>query len=119
MALTVTTNKIDEVIVVCVNGVSYFGEESASLRIHMKDLLDQSRQIVLDLGNVTHIDSGSVGTLVAVHSSARKVGGNVKFANLGDHTREVLQITKLVRVFEIFETVEDAVASFKRAATAI
>jgi anti-sigma B factor antagonist len=119
MALTITTIKVDDVVVVRVNGVIYFGEESASLRLHVKDLLDQSRQIVLDLGNVTHVDSGSVGILVAVHSSARKVGGNVKFANLGNHTREVLQITKLVRVFEIFETVEDAVASFKRAATAI
>src|SRR6266404_9411808 len=117
MALTITTNKIDEVIVVHLSGVIYFGEESASLRLRVKDLLEESRQIVFDLGNVTHIDSGSVGTLVAVHASARKVGGNIKFANLGDHTREVLQITKLVRVFEIFERVEDAVASFKRAAT--
>ena len=118
MPLSITTSQIDEVIVVRLSGVIYFGEESASLRLGVKELLDQSRQIVLDLGNVTHMDSGSVGTLVAVHASARRVGGDIKFASLSKHAREVLQITKLVNVFEIFETAEDAVASFKRAATA-
>jgi anti-sigma B factor antagonist len=118
MVLNTTTDKIDGVIVVYLSGDIVFGEESASLRILVKDLLNTSRQIVLDLGNVTHIDSGSVGTLVAVHATARKVGGDIKFANLGDHTREVLQITKLVRVFEIFERAEDAAASFKGPAAA-
>jgi anti-sigma B factor antagonist len=119
MVLNTAISKIDGVIVVYLSGDILFGDESASLRIFMKDLLNKSRQIVLDLGNVTHIDSGSVGTLVAVHSSARKVGGDIKFANLRNHTREVLQITKLVRIFEIFESAEDAAASFKKAATAI
>ena len=119
MVLNTTIGKIDGVIVVYLSGDISFGEESASLRILVKDLLDKSHQIVLDLGNVTHMDSGNVGTLVAVHASARKVGGDIKFANLRNHTREVLQITKLVRVFEIFERAEDAAASFKRGATVI
>jgi len=119
MVLSTTTGKIDGVIVVYLSGDIFFGEESASLRILVKDLLNKSRQIVFDLGNVTHIDSGGVGILVAVHASARKVGGDIKFANLAEHTKEVLQITKLVRVFEIFERTEDAAASFKRAATVI
>ncbi len=119
MVLNTTVSKIDGVIVVYLSGDILFGDESASLRILVKDLLGKSRQIVFDLGNVTHIDSGGVGTLVAVHASARKVGGDIKFANLRNHTREVLQITKLVRIFEIFERAEDAAASFKTAATAI
>jgi anti-sigma B factor antagonist len=119
MALSITTSKIDEVIVVHLSGVIYFGQESASLRLHVKDLLDKSRRIVLDLTSVTHIDSGGLGTLVALYASARKIGGDIKLANLGNHAKEVLQITKLVTVFEIFGRTEDAVASFKRAATAI
>jgi anti-sigma B factor antagonist len=119
MALSITSSKIDEVIVVHLSGVIHFGEESASLRLRVKDLLDQSRQIVLDLANVTRIDSGGLETLVALYAAARKVDGDVKLANLGNHAKEVLQITKLVRVFEIFDRAEDAVASFKRAATAI
>jgi anti-sigma B factor antagonist len=106
---------MDGVIVVYLSGALLFGEESASLRMLVKDLLNRSRQIVLDLGNVTHIDSGGVGTLVAMCASARNVGGDIKFANPGKHTKEVLQITKLVTVFEIFDKTEDAVASFNRA----
>jgi anti-sigma B factor antagonist len=119
MALSITTGKMDEVIVVRLSGDIYFGEESASLRRHVKDLLGKSRQIVLDLASVTHIDSGGLGTLVALYTTARKIGGDIKLANLGNHAKEVLQITKLVTVFEIFGRTEDAVASFKRAATAV
>jgi len=118
MALSITTSKIKEVIVVRLDGVIYFGEESSSLRLRVKDLLDTSRQIVLDLSGVTHIDSGGLGTLVALHASAKKSGGEIKLANLANHPKEVLQITKLVTVFEIFDRAEDASASFKRAATA-
>lgn len=118
MALSITTSKINEVIVVRLSGVIYFGEESALLRKRVKHLLDNSRQIVLDLAGVTHIDSGGLGTLVALYASARRVGGQIKLANLGDHPKEVLQITKLVTVFEIFERAEDAAASFTSAATA-
>ena len=113
MVLSITTSTVAGVIVVHLNGAILFGEDSASLLTLVKDLLNKSRQIVLDLGNITHFDSGSVGTLVAVCASARKVGGDIKFANLGNHTKEVLQITKFLTVFEIFGTTEDAIASFR------
>lgn len=118
MALAITTSKIDEVIVVRLSGVIYFGEESASLRLRVKDLLKNSRQIVLDLASVTHIDSGGVGTLVGLFTTARKAGGDIKLAELRAHPKEVLQITKLVTIFEIFERAEDAAASFKKIAAA-
>lgn len=118
MALNITNESIGAVIVVHLSGAIYFDEESRFLRVHVKDLLEDSRQIVLDLGNVTRIDSSGLGTLVALFVSARKVGGDIKLANLGNHIREALRITRLVAVFEIFDKTEDAVASYHRAATA-
>jgi anti-sigma B factor antagonist len=118
MALGITTSKIDEVVVVRLSGVIYFGEESSSLRLRVRELLGHSRQVVLDLVGVTHIDSGGVGTLVGLFTTARKAGGDIKLAGLSGHPKEVLQITKLVTVFDIFETAADAAASFKRTATA-
>jgi anti-sigma B factor antagonist len=115
MGLNLTTSRISGVFVVYLGGAMPFGEESAPLLTHVKELLKKSRRIVLDLGSVTQFDSGSVGILVAAHDAARKVGGEIKLANLGDHTREVLQITKLLTVFEIFSSTEDAIASFPRA----
>ncbi len=112
--LNAATSKIDGVIIVHLRGAIFFGEESACLRNLVQNLLQESRQIVLDLGNVTHLDSGGVGVLVAVHALARKVGAEVKFANLDNHTREVLQTTKVLTVIETFGETEDAIASFSR-----
>ena len=114
----ITSRTIDEVIVVRLRGAILFGEESVSLLIRVNDLLDKSRQIVLDLGDVTRIDSGGLGTLVALYTSARKVGGDIKLANLGNHAKEVLQITRLATVFEIFGKTEDAITSSKLAIVA-
>ena len=118
MALNTTTSRTDGVIVVSLSGAIYFGEESASLRLLVKDLLNKSHQIVLDLREVTYIDSGGLGTLVGLYASARKVGGDIKLANLGRRANELLQITKLMTVFEVFDKKEDAIASFSRAAGA-
>ena len=118
MALKAITSKMDGVIVVYLNGVIFFGDESAYLRTLVKDLLNKSQQIVLDLGNVARIDSGGLGTLVGLYASARKLGGDVKLASLHSHAHEVLQITKLVTIFEIFDRAEDAAASFKGATAA-
>jgi anti-sigma B factor antagonist len=118
MALNTTTTKIDGVIVVYLSGAIYFGEESASLRILVKDLLTKSRQIVLNLGDVTYIDSGGLGTLMGLYASARKIGGNIKLARVGRQANEVLRITKVLTLFEVFDKAENAVASFKRASAA-
>jgi anti-sigma B factor antagonist len=115
MALKTTHSIKDGVVVIRLSGAIYFGEESTSLRVLVKELLEKSRQIVLDLGDVTHIDSGGLGTLVSLYASARKVGADIKLAHIGNHTRELLQITRLVTLFEVFDTVEDAMASFERA----
>jgi anti-anti-sigma regulatory factor len=55
---------------------------------------------------------------VALYVSARKVGGDIKLANLGNHIKEALRITRLATVFDIFDKTEDAVASFNRAKAA-
>ncbi len=113
--LKANTVSIDGLIVVYLSGAILFREGSASLHMFVKDLLNKSRHLVLDLGEVTHIDSGGLGTLVALYVSARRFGGNIKLANLGSHANEVLKITKLVTVFEVFDQAEDAIASFNRA----
>jgi len=118
MALNTTTTRIDGVIVVYLNGAIYFGEESASLRILVKDLLTKSRQIVLDLGDVTYIDSGGLGTLMGLYASARKIGGTIKLARVGCQANEVLRITKVLTLFEVFDKAENAIASFKIARAA-
>jgi len=72
-----------------------------------------SRQIVLDLGHVTYIDSSGLGVLVALYTSARNAGGNIKLANLNSRSRELLQVTRLYTVFETYDSAEEAARSFR------
>jgi anti-sigma B factor antagonist len=118
MALNITNTSTNGVIVVHLRSTIFFDDESTSLRVHVKNLLGKSRQIVLDLENVTRIDSSGLGTLVALYASVQKIGGDIRLANLGNHIKEALRITRLVTVFEIFDRTEDAVASFNRATAA-
>ena len=66
------------------------------------------RQIVIDLSEVTHMDSGSVGTLVAVHLHTLKRGGTIKLLNPSERVRRVLHITRLEAIFETFATEAEA-----------
>jgi anti-sigma B factor antagonist len=89
------------------------GEESNQLRTKLKDLVAAGKKkIVLDLAEVKYIDSAGLGTLVAGYTSAQSQGASLKLANLTKKFDEQMHITKLVTVFEVHPTTEDAVKSF-------
>src|SRR5450631_380116 len=114
MNLKMETSVTDGVTVVSCHGRILFGEEAAALREELKRLLASSRQIVLNLSGVSYIDSGGLGTLVGVYSSARSAGADIKLTGLGQRLRDVLQVTKLVTVFEVYDSEQQAVAAFRR-----
>ena len=78
MQLRLSTRVVDGVTIVDCNGRIVFGEESALLRDTIKKLINENSQIVLNLGSVTYIDSGGLGTLVALYTTAHNAGGAVK-----------------------------------------
>jgi anti-sigma B factor antagonist len=116
MNLKIETRQTDGVTIVSCTGRIVFGEEATALRDNLKRILSSSRQIVLNLSGVAYIDSGGLGTLVGVYSSARSAGADIKLAGLGQRIRDVLQITKLVTVFEAYDNEQQAIAAFKRGA---
>ncbi len=79
----------------------------------MKKLLSSTKQLVLNLSGVSYIDSGGLGTMVGVYSSARASGADIKLTGLGQRLRDVLAITKLATVFEVYDTEQQAIAAFK------
>ena len=117
MALKLSNKTANGVTVVYCSGRIVFGDETASLRETVKNLLAENLQLVLNLGGVSYIDSGGLGTLVGLYTSARAAGGNVKLANLTQRVRDQLVLTKLVTVFEFYDSEEQAVASFAPAAS--
>jgi anti-sigma B factor antagonist len=116
MTLKMETRQADGVTILSCQGRIVFGEEAAALRENLKRVLASSRQIVLNLSGVSYIDSGGLGILVGVYSSARAAGAEIKLTGLGQRLRDVLQITKLVTVFEVYDTEQEAIATFHRGA---
>ena len=116
MTFKMSTRQLDSVTVLDCSGRLVFGEEASALRDNVKSLLEENSNIVLNLAEVNYIDSGGLGTLVGLYTSAHKVGGNIKLANLTKRVGDLLQVTKLVTVFECYEGVDVAVRSFRGAA---
>jgi anti-sigma B factor antagonist len=113
MTLKMDTLLADGVTIVVCSGRIVFGEESGGLRESLKKLLSGTKKIVLNLSGVNYIDSGGLGTLVGIYSSARAAGADIKLTGLGQRLRDVLAITKLSTVFEVYDTEQEAIASFQ------
>ena len=75
-----------------------------------------TKRIVLNLGEVSYIDSGGLGTLVALHTTARSAGGTIKLASLTKRVGDLLQVTKLLTVFEVNGSEFEALEAFRTAA---
>ncbi len=114
MQLRMSTRSLDDVMIVDCSGRLVFGEESASLRELVKKLLVENPKIVMSMQEVIHIDSGGLGTLVSLYTSARSAGGTVKLASLSKRVGDLLQVTKLLTIFEVFDDAEAAARSFKK-----
>ncbi len=113
MALKLSDRQVDGVEVVALEGRIVLGEESNALREKVKGFLAAGKKnIVLNMSNVTYIDSAGLGTLVASHHSAKTQGASLKLSNLGQKFQEVLQVTKLLTVFEVYDSEAAAIRSF-------
>ena len=104
MQLKLSKRIVKGVTIVDCNGRIVFGEESALLRDTLKKLITENSQIVLNLAGVSYIDSGGLGTLVALYTTAHNAGGAVKLANLTQRVGDLLQVTKLLTVFEVYDS---------------
>jgi anti-sigma B factor antagonist len=117
--LKITNREVDGVTVLALDGRIVLGEETSTLREKVKSLLGEGKKnIVLNLNNVTLIDSSGLGALVAAYSSAKSGGASLRLCNLGARFNELLQITKLYTVFEVSETEADALRALAKKASA-
>jgi anti-sigma B factor antagonist len=115
MQLKVSTRMVDGVMIVDCAGRLVFGEESAFLRDTVKKLILDKKRLVLNLSGLAYIDSGGLGTLVALYTTAHNNNGHIKLANLTRRIGDLLHLTKLVTVFEVYDDEQQAVNSYKGA----
>jgi anti-sigma B factor antagonist len=111
--LVITTQRFGDVAVVSLNGWLVADEQDVQLRNAIDALVREGiTKIVADLHDVTLLDSGGLGVLIAKLLTVRKRGGDLRLACLTDRTQRVLSITRLLTVFATFDSRDDAVHSF-------
>ena len=115
--MKIVTRLIDGVEVVKVSGRIELGEGSAAIREVVRDLLAKARKkIVLDLADVDYIDSAGLGALVSAFTSVRNEGGDLKLVYLTQKVQDLLQMTKLYTVFDVYDDETAAIKSFDKSA---
>jgi len=115
MALKMTDREVDGASVVALDGRIVMGDEGRAIHEKLENLISEGKKrIVLNMNRIEYVDSSGLGTLVSAHLSAKNHGASLKLSNLGRKFLEVLQLTKLVTVFEVCDTEESAVASFSK-----
>jgi anti-sigma B factor antagonist len=112
MVLHLDVSKTNEIAVVRCRGRIIFGEEADELKRVILGLLNETHRIVLNLLWIEHIDSTGLGTLVRSFISARHRGAEIKFAGLSANVRRAMKTTNVNRLFEVYDTPEEAIKSF-------
>jgi anti-sigma B factor antagonist len=115
VSMKATNRQVDGVAVVDMSGRITLGEGSVVLRDTIRDLISKgSKKILLNLGNVTYIDSSGIGELVSAFTAVRREGGELKLLNLTKKVHDLLQITKLYTVFDIKDDEATAIKAFSK-----
>ena len=114
MSVKITTRQVGDVTVVDAAGRITLGDGASTFRDTVKDLLaGGQKKLLLNLAEVSYIDSSGIGELVSGFTTVTNQGGQVKLLNLTKRVQDLLQITKLYTVFEVFEDEATAVRSYK------
>ena len=114
MSLVIKPRRLDDVVILDLSGRITMGEGTLILRDQIQKLLTSSdRKLLLNLSDVDYIDSSGLGELVTSFTTVRNQGGLLKLLNLTRRVQDLLQITKLLTVFEVFNSEAEALKSMK------
>jgi anti-sigma B factor antagonist len=114
MQLEIKERGAGDVVILDLLGKITIGEGSVQLRDAVSNLLESGRQrIILNLQGVSYVDSSGIGELVSRYTTTKNQGGQLKLLQLPKKIKDLLMITKLLTVFEIYEDEETALSSFR------
>ena len=113
MSVKLSTRQVGDVSVVDVAGRITLGEGSSALRDLLKEMVGKGqKKILLNLGDVSYIDSSGIGELVSGFTTVTNNGGEMKLLNLNKRVKDLLQITKLYTVFDVHDEEAHAIRAF-------
>ena len=104
---------VESVSVLDLSGKIVLGEGDVQVKERIRDLLsDGQRKILLNLGDVSYIDSAGLGALISSYATVKREGGQLKLVNLTKRVQDLLAITKLITVFDTFDSEKEAIDSY-------
>ena len=119
MSLTVKTRKIDNIVVMDLSGKLTIGEPVMQLRDALRvNVTEGESKFIINLADVSYVDSSGLGELVSSYTTVRNKGGDVKLLKLTAKIKDLLQMTKLLTVFDVYDDEAKAIASLKGSAKA-
>ena len=111
--MTIDTRNVNGITILELHGKVTIGEGSREIREKIRELLDAgNKNILLNLGDVSYVDSSGIGELVSSYTTVTNQGGQFKLLHLTKKIRELLAITKLLTVFDSYDDEETAIGSF-------
>ena len=111
--MEISERKVGDIIIVDIVGKMVASEDPGRLKDKVTSLVFQgNKKVILNLANVSYMDSSGLGEMVACHGSAVRGGGEVKLANTGKKIKDLLIMTKLLTVFDSHDNEQDAIQSF-------
>jgi anti-sigma B factor antagonist len=111
--MKITVRQIGNVTIITPEGKITIGDGDVALRTSVREALENgSSNLLLNLGNVTTIDSSGIGELVSSYTSTSSRGGKLKLSNLPAKVTDILHITQLITVFEVYDNEKEALDSF-------
>ncbi len=114
MSMKVTTRQVDGVTVLDLSGRITLGEGSVTIRDAVRDALAKgNKKILLNLGDISYIDSSGIGELVSAYTTVKNASGELKLLHLTKRVHDILQITRLFTVFDVQSDEHTAIHSFK------
>jgi len=112
--LNIKKRQAGDVTILDLDGEVRIGDSATALRSSIRELVaGGSQKILLNLGGVKYIDSSGIGELIANYTTVGRTGGQLKLLNLTEKVQDLLVITKLLTVFDVYDNEADALASFK------
>lgn len=112
--LNIKKRQAGDVAILDLDGEVRIGDSATALRSAIRDLVaGGSQKILLNLGGVKYIDSSGIGELIANYTTVGRTSGQLKLLNLTEKVQDLLVITKLLTVFDVYDNEADALASFK------
>jgi len=113
MILRMLEKEVNGVFILTLDGRIVLGEESHFFREKLNSLTAQGKKkIVLNMADINYIDSAGLGTLLAANFSAKNRGASIRLCNLARNFHEVMQMTKILTIFDVYDTEAAAIDSF-------